>query len=382
MAEPAPSGAPAVLHVYKDYAPVLGGIERHIEQLARWQARRGLDVRVLVTGDGREPARERRDGVTVIRCPRLGTMASAPLSPALAAELARQRPALTHLHLPYPVGSAAWLGLGRAPMVASYHSDIVRQRRLGRLWAPFLRRLLARADAVLAGSPPYAASSPFLRAVQEKVTVVPYGVDPERFRGGDRDAGLARYGPGPWLVFVGRLRYYKGLDVLLDAMPALAGVGLLVAGTGEEEAALRARARGRGVADRVHWLGDLPDEELPDLLAAGDLYVLPASYRSEAYGIAMAEALAAGLPAISTELGTGTSWVNEDGVTGLVVPPRDPGALAAAALALLGDDERRARMSAAARHRAETVLSEDVMNRRVLEVYDRLAGPGLLPEGA
>lgn len=371
----APTGrAPVVLHVYKDYAPVLGGIERHIEQLARHQAAIGLDARVLVTGPGRRVRRERRDGVTVIRCPRLGTLASAPISPALAAEIARQRPDLTHLHLPYPVGAAAWMALGRRPMVASYHSDIVRQRRLGRLWAPFQRRVLARADRVLAGSPPYAESSPVLRAVRDKVSVVPYGVDPARLRGGDRAAGLARHGPGPWLVFVGRLRYYKGLDVLVDALPALAGVGLLVAGRGAEEEALKARARARGVAERIRWLGDVPDEELPELLATGDLFVLPSTYRSEAYGIAMAEAMAAGLPALSTDLGTGTSWVNLDGETGRVVPPGDPGALAAAVLDLLGDDERRARMGRAAARRAEVHLSEAAMNRRVLEVYEEVAG--------
>lgn len=361
-----------ILHVYKDYPPVIGGIEHHVRALAEAQATQGHTVTVLVTQVGQGGTAEANEGgVRVIRARRLATVASTPLSVALVRQLARRAPDITHLHTPYPVGEAGWLLGGRSPMVLSYHSDIVRQRVLGALWAPFLRRVLARAERILVGSPNYARSSPFLRAHLAKVTIVPYGIDPGRFAGFDRSAARARYQAeaGRTLVFVGRLRYYKGLHVLIAALAALPGVRLLVAGSGSLAGPLAEQAAAAGVADRITWLGDVPDAELPLVLAAGDLYVLPAVARSESFGIAVAEALAAGLPAVTTEVGTGTSWVNLDGVTGRVVPPSDPQALAAAIRAILADEPARAAMGAAARARALSEFTADTMVARVARIY-------------
>jgi rhamnosyl/mannosyltransferase len=256
-------------------------------------------------------------------------------------------------------------------MVLTYQSDIVRQRVLGRVWAPGLRAVLARADRVLATSPAYLASSPYLRAVRERVTVVPLGIDTRRF---DVDSAAARSsrGPGPWLVFVGRLRYYKGLHVLVDALALVPEARLVLVGTGPEGPAIRARASARGVDARIEWLGDVPEERLPAILAAADLFVLPSTARSEAYGLSMVEAMAAGLPVISTELGTGTSWVNQDGVTGRVVAPGDPLALAAAIAALLGDHDARRRMGEAARARATAEFDAGRMVERVAHVYEEV----------
>jgi glycosyltransferase involved in cell wall biosynthesis len=361
-----------ILHVYKDYPPVIGGIEHHVRALAEAQVAQGHAVTVLVThvGQGGTTATD-EGGVRVIRARRLATVASTPLSVALVRQLVRLAPDLTHLHSPYPVGEAGWLLGGRTPMVLGYHSDIVRQRVLGALWAPFLRRVLVRAERILVGSPNYARSSPFLRAHLAKVDIVPYGIDPERFAGSDRFAARARYSAeaGRTLVFVGRLRYYKGLHVLIAALAALPGVRLLVAGSGSLAGSLAEQAAAAGVADRIAWLGDVPDAELPLVLAAGDLYVLPAVARSESFGIALAEALAAGLPAVTTEVGTGTSWVNLDGVTGRVVPPDDPQALAAAIRAILADEPARAAMGAAARARALSEFTAETMVGRVGRIY-------------
>jgi rhamnosyl/mannosyltransferase len=361
-----------ILHVYKDYAPVLGGIENHVRLLAEGLAGRGHDVAVLVTAAGPRSSEESLGGVRVLRAGRLASLASAPLSPALAWRLGREPADVVHLHSPYPVAELGWLLSGRHPMVLTYHSDVVRQRLLGRLWAPWLELVLRRADRVLATSPVYVETSRFLRRVRERVRVVPPGIDPTRFTGIDAAAARARYGGGPTLAFVGRLRYYKGLDVLIDALTELPELRLLVVGDGPMGAAWRSRARSAGVADRVRWLGALPDDELPAVLAAADLYVLPAVARSEAFGIALVEAMAAGLPAVTTELGTGTSWVNQDGATGLVVPPGDPGALAAAVRALLADPDRRRRMGAAARRRALAEFSAAVMIDRVEQVYQEV----------
>jgi rhamnosyl/mannosyltransferase len=258
-------------------------------------------------------------------------------------------------------------------MVATYHSDVVRQRLLGRIWAPGLRRLLRRADRVLATSPNYVESSPFLRAVREKVDVVPPGIDPGPFGGVDRAAARRRYGERPTLVFVGRLVYYKGLDVLLAALGQVPEAQLLVSGSGPMGERWRAAAEAAGTAGQVRWLGKVPDEGLPELLAAGDVFVLPAVARSEAFGIVLLQAMAAGLPVVTTELGTGTSWVTQHGRTGLVVPPGDAAALGEAVAALLADPERRAAMGAAGRLRVEAEFTEARMVERVMRVYTEVA---------
>ncbi len=363
-----------ILHVYKDYPPVIGGIELHVRDLAEAQAAAGHAVTVLCTRPEPGPTLDTVEhGVRVIRARRQATAASTPLSLDLVRRLGTLAPDVTHLQSPYPMGELAWLAAGRHPLVVSYQSDIVRQRLLGALWAPWLRLVLARADRVIASNPHYVDSSAFLRRVRAKVSVVPIGVDVERFAGGDRRAGRARFGERPTVVFVGRLRYYKGLPVMLEALRELPGVQLVIAGSGPNLRTLAEMSLDLGVAAQVTWVGDVADAELPDVLAAGDVFVLPSTHRSEAYGIALVEALAAGLPAVTTDLGTGTSWINQDGVTGRVVRPGDPAALAAAIRAILADDAGRAAMASAARARARAVFGRDAMVDAVMGVYAAVA---------
>lgn len=363
-----------VVHVYKDYAPIVGGIENHVRLLAEAQAEQGLDVTVLVTNPGRGGTTETQEkGVRVIRAARLATVASTPLSVALVAQLARLKPDIAHLHFPYPLGEVAQLLVGRSRrLVISYHSDIVRQRRLLALYRPMMERVLARADCLLVATPNYLATSETLARWRAKCAVLPYGIDQRRFqRTGSEDAAVRRlrdaYGPGPILLFVGVLRYYKGLSYLLEAMRHV-DARLLVVGQGPMEPALRAQAQALALGDRVVFAGAVPDSELPAYYRAADAFVLPACERSEAFGLVLVEALASGLPLVTTELGTGTSYVNHHGETGIVVPPRDSQALASALQQLVDDSALRARLSQGARKQAER-FTADRMVADVLSVY-------------
>ena len=364
-----------ILHIYKDYHPVLGGIENHLRWLARGQAARGHDVTALVTNPaGLKTTVRVEEGVRIIRAARIATVASTPLSLALPWHCWRQQPDIVHLQFPYPVGEISNLlfGRGRATVI-SYQSDVVRQAGVLRLYNPLLKVVLRRADRILASSPPYVQSSDYLRPLADRCTVLPIGVEVERFarpRSAEVAALRARH-PGPLLLFVGRLRYYKGLNYLVEAMRQVQAT-LLVAGTGPEAANLRAQVDQAGLVGRVVFLGDVGDGELPAYYQAADLFVLPSSQRSEAYGIALLEAMAAGTAAISTELGTGTSWLNQHGVTGLVAPARDSAALAAAINALLADDARRRQMAAAAQARARAEFDLDQQIDRVLDIYRQL----------
>lgn len=361
-----------ILQIYKDYFPVLGGIENHVRDLSEALVARGHRVTVLVTSlDRRTTTEQPQPGLTVIRAARSLHLASTPLSLAMLQIARSLHPDLVHLHFPYPPGDLAAMALpGRPPLVVTYHSDIVRQRALLRVYRPLLELTLRRAARILPTSPNYLVSSPFLRRYAARCAVVPLGIDVDRFARADprRVAAIrARY-DAPLALFIGRLRYYKGLHVLLNAMPSVRGE-LLIGGSGPERERLERQAAQLGIAARVHFLGDIPDDELPALFQAADVFVMPAHLRAEALGLAQIEALACGLPCVSTELGTGTSFANRHGETGLVVPPNDAPALAAALNTLLADADLRQRFGAAGRQRVAALFTRAHMVGSVEAIY-------------
>lgn len=376
-----------ILHLYKDYPPILGGIENHVRLLAEGQAARGHQATVLVTNPaGPHTTISLEGGVQVVRAARLATLASTPLSAALPWHLLQSQPDVVHLHFPYPVGEVSqWLLRRGRATVLTYHSDVVRQADILRLYRPILSRVLRYVHAIVIGSPPMRGSA-YLREHQAKLRLIPYGIPLQRFQTPPRPEETARLlqrHPGlaalretsglGLLLFVGRLRYYKGLDTLIRALP-LVQAGLAVAGTGPMAETWQALAAEAGVSARVAWLGEVADDDLPALYHLADLFVLPASHPSEAFGLVQVEAMAAGLPVVCTELGTGTSYVNQHGVTGLVVPPRDPEALSQAINALLTDPESRHRMGLAARARVVAEFDLDSMVERVLALYGEVTG--------
>ena len=368
-----------VLHIYKDYAPVMGGIENHIAILAQAQRAQGIDARVLVTNTGSQTVETMIDGVPVVKTGRQLNISSAPISLGFYPRLRRMEAGIdiTHAHLPYPPGELGHMLLGRSRgLVLSYHSDIVRQRILGALYSPFLRLLLRQADRISVSNPTYIRTSPFLARVAEKCSVIPFGIDLKDFAATpmlkQRAAEIrARYAPKPLLLFVGRLRHYKGLNVLIDAMQTI-DAQLLVVGAGMMETEWRGQCTALGLDDRITFLGDLTDAEKLEMLHAADLFVLPSNNRAEAFGIVLIEAMACGLPLISTELGTGTSFVNQHEQTGLVVPPNDPPAMAAAINRLLTDAPARRRMGAASFARAQSEFNVETMAARMLDLYQNV----------
>jgi glycosyltransferase involved in cell wall biosynthesis len=394
-----------ILHLYKDYFPILGGIENHIKWLAEGMAARGHDVSVLVTNTGRGDVAETVNGVRVVKVSRHFNISSAPIGLGMAGELRRlgQDADIVHLHAPYPPGELAQLLVHAGKRtVITWHSDIVKQAGLLRFYAPFLRATLKQADKILVASPPYVQSSAFLRPFHErtpdKIAVVPFGIDLARFApnptsapspgtgegrgggsspspkmgegwGGGSEAIRARYGPGPLVLFVGRMRYYKGLHVLVQAMAQVSSAQCLIVGVGPLEGEIRAQVAALGLAERVRFAGEVDDADLPAYYRAGDIFCLPSVHRSEALGIVLLEAMASGLPLISTELGTGTSWVNQHEITGLVVPPEDPVALAAAIDRLARNDDERQGFGQAALRRAVSEFGLEQMLDRTEAVY-------------
>ena len=286
---------------------------------------------------------------------------------------------LVHLHMPDPMAAAAfWLARPRSALVLHWHSDVVRQRNALRAYEPLQRWLLDRADAVVATSQPYADASAALAPFLRKVQVIPIGVRDDRPAACSVKAARLRerYGRRRIVFALGRMTYYKGFDVLIDAAPALPDdCVVLVGGAGELLASHRARVAARGLTGKVHFIGAVGGSDLASHFEACDVFCMPSTVRAEAYGVAMLEAMVMGKPIVATDIpGSGVPWVNQQGRTGLNVPVGDAAALADALRGLLADPDLRQRFGAAARQRYEDEFRAELMSRRSIDLYRRVLG--------
>lgn len=369
-----------VTMVNKYYPPHLGGIEFHMRDLAEGlEARELADVRVLAANRENRRVDESIGGVDIVRLPRVFEAASMPIAPgfsaAIRAEVEREpRPDVLHLHFPYPWGELSWLRAHPdVPTVVTYHSDIVRQKTALAAYRPLLERFLDRVDLIMASSPNLIEHSEFLAPRAEKCRHVDFGVPVERIAGNEaarrRAEELRAQHTGRRIVlFVGRLVYYKGADVLVRAMEHV-DADLVMIGRGPLESELREMAVARGMGKRITFLPPVDDDELHAWYYAADVFALPSVARSEAFGLVQIEAHAAGTPVVSTDLTTGVPYANLDGVTGLIVPVGDAGAFARALETLLDDDALRDRLGRQARERALRDFTIDRMCDNVVEVY-------------
>ena len=364
-----------VLQINKLYYPHIGGVEKHVQDVA--QALHGqIDVEVLVANSERKATREKVNDVVVTRVPAWGTVQSAPIAPGFYGAIRRSDADIFHLHFPNPIGEIAYLAAG-APgkLVVTYHADVVRQKTLKRFYGPIIKRLLDRADMIMASSPNLIEQSPWLADLQEKCRVIPFAIDLTPFQTNAQTEAKAkeiRESAGtPLILFVGRLIYYKGLEWLIRALPNVEA-NLVVVGEGVLKPDLQELAAELGVADRVRFAGAVTDADLPAYYHACDLFALPSIAESEAFGFVQLEAHACGKPVVSTDLPTGVPYANLDEVTGLIVPPKDSAALATALNRLLSDEALRRRLGGQAKERVETEFSLEAMGREIMKAYKEL----------
>ncbi|HBZ07321.1 MAG TPA: glycosyl transferase family 1, partial [Massilia sp.] len=354
-----------VLHFYKTYYPdSLGGIEQTIRQMCVGTGRLGVTNTVLSLSREKNLQPFEFEGHTVHRAPLDFELASNACSLAALGALGRlARDAdVVHYHFPWPfMDLAHFVARVRKPTVVSYHSDIVRQKNLLRLYQPLKHRFLRSVDAIVAASPNYLASSQVLARYRDKTHVIPYGLDQTSYPQPD-PARLAywreRVGP-KFFLFVGVLRYYKGLHVLLDAV-ARAEYPVVIVGAGPEEAALKAQAARLGLKN-VLFVGAVDEDDKVALLTLAYALAFPSHLRSEAFGVSLLEGAMYGKPMISCEIGTGTTFINIDGETGLVVPPDNAPALHAAMRALWDNPELARTMGARAAQRFGQVFTSAQM---------------------
>ncbi|MBN2326212.1 MAG: glycosyltransferase, partial [Candidatus Omnitrophica bacterium] len=302
-----------VLHIYKDYyPPTCGGIEIAIHRMIEATRDACDEISVLICSRKRKSEFAEVEGAPVYKAGEWGRFLSAPISPYFPYWLKKVPTDILHYHIPNPTAVISHLLVRpKGKVVVHYHSDIVRQRRWMRLYGPFQNQFLRMADSIIVTSPNYMESSKVLQPYRHKCTVIPFGVSMTRFSPTTEVKDKAqvirrRYGE-KLVLFVGILRYYKGLHTLIEAMENVDGK-LLIVGDGPLLPDLIAFAQKRRYADRIVFLGQV--ESVVPYYYAADVFCLPSIYRSEAFGMVLVEAAACGLPLVSTELGAGSSYVN------------------------------------------------------------------------
>jgi rhamnosyl/mannosyltransferase len=372
-----------VLQLGKYYDPYMGGIETHLSLLCA-ELRAHDEVEVLVCNTAGRTERGEVKGIKVTRAGAWIRAFSTDFCPALVTEISRRTFDVLHLHTPNPMGMLAYL-LARKPrehrLVITHHSDVVRQAGLRRALSPLFAMTMERAHCIVATSPNYVATSDELAPYRDRVGIVPYGIDLEPYQDPvhDERARVFRARLGEKVILAaGRLIYYKGFEVLLEALARL-DAHLVIVGEGPLRASLEAKARSLGIAGRVTFTGGIHQSEIPAWYRAADVFAFPSIARSEAFGIVQLEAMASGLPVVNTQLDSGVPFVSVDGETGVTVPPGDPAALAAALGMLLADRELRERLGRRARQRVRELFSKARMADEIRAVYRKVLSSSPLP---
>ncbi len=360
--------------------PVRGGVEKVMFDLTRGLSKRGIECDMLCAGaKGRTQHIKLNEFGHVTATHTLFKASSTMISPDMVSCLRRIAPDydIIHIHHPDPMAALALFMSGyKGKVVLHWHSDILRQRILLHAYQPLQSWLLHRADVVICTSPKYAAGSEALGSVASKLRCVPIGVDavaPDSTGAQD----LRRLIGDRKVVFsLGRMIPYKGFDNLILAAQYLPDdYVVVIAGSGPLYKRLKELVQKHGLESKVLMPGRISDSDRDALLGLASVFVLPSVEKTEAYGIVLIEAMSAGVPVVATEIpGSGTSWVNEHGVSGLNVPVADPGRLAEAIVSVAGDSADHARYSRGARRRWEEMFTGEAFIDNMTTLYCDLLG--------
>ncbi|HGI5920412.1 TPA: glycosyltransferase family 4 protein, partial [Yersinia enterocolitica] len=357
------------------YPDSFGGIEQVIFQLCEGGASKGIDSTVLSLSK-RSGIINKKIGTHTVYCSPVNfEVASTPFSFQAIKDFKKlaQQSDIIHYHFPFPFMDMVHFISGiNKPTVVSYHSDIVKQKNILKIYTPLMNLFLGSVSRIVAASPNYVATSATLKKFSRKVSVIPYGLDedsyptplPERI-----DFWKSKFGTR-FFLFIGAFRYYKGLHILIEAAKN-SSYPIVIVGAGPIESELKKQAEKLDIQN-IYFLGAVSDEDKASLLSLCYAVVFPSNLRSEAFGITLLEGAMYGKPLISSEIGTGTTFINIDQQTGLVVPPSDPVALRTAMDQLWDDIELSERFGRNARNRYLENFTSEKMVSSYIDLYNEI----------
>ncbi|WP_237249329.1 glycosyltransferase [Sphingobacterium faecale] len=367
-----------ILQVGKFY-PIRGGVEKVMYDLMLGLSENGIRCDMLCASteghpEGRTQLNEFAELIVVRTKVKL---AATMLAPAMISELKRiaRDYDIVHVHHPDPMAALALFLSGyKGKVVMHWHSDILKQRKLMKLYAPLQSWLINRADLILGTTPVYIKESPFLKNVQSKCDYVPIGVVPFVFQDEKAQAIRDRYKEKKIVFSLGRLVEYKGYEYLIKAI-ALSedDIQLLIGGTGPLMEQLKSLSEQLSIADRVTFLGFVADEEVPAYYQSCDCFCLSSISKNEAFAIVQLEAMSFGKPVVSTAIpGSGVSWVNQHLKSGLIVPIADEKELSIAITKLLSNDLLYKQLSDGGKNRYNQFFRRERMVEKTNEIYRKL----------
>lgn len=324
-----------ILQISTYYLPNFGGIEQVAYDFSRILKKQGNEVKVICFNTGKKTIVDSYDGVEVIRIGYIKKFASQAISLKylflLKKIIKNFVPDVIHIHLPNPLIATYFLLINaNCKITLHWHSDIIKQKRLKQLYAPFEKLLIKRADKIIATSQIYAEKSESISGYLNKVSIIPNIVETEfldNLSETDKKqiSGIHKRFPGKKIIFsIGVHREYKGLRYLVEAAQYLTNeYVVIIAGKGPLTNELKQKANDLDLQN-VFFIGRISDEEKKQYLWASDVYAFPSITKNEAFGIALAEALYCGLPAVTFTIeGSGVNWVNQDGLTGIEIKEFD-----------------------------------------------------------
>ena len=367
-----------VLHFFKTSMPdTMGGVEQVINQIARGSSKHGVQAEVLSLTPDSVARTVEIDGYLTHRARLDFQIASTGFSASAFlrfSQLAKKADVI-HYHFPWPFMDVVHFATRvKKPTVVTYHSDIIRQKHLLKLYRPLQNKFLSSVDRIVATSPNYLTTSHVLDNYSDKVTVIPIGLDKSSYPQPSAERmqyWRERLAP-KFFLFIGVIRYYKGLHILIEAAQGT-DYPIFIVGAGPIEEELKTQVAELGLLN-IHFLGQLSDEDKIALLTLCYGVVFPSHLRSEAFGISLLEGAMYGKPMISSEIGTGTTFINIGDETGLVVPPSDPVALRQAMHYLWEHPEEATAMGRRAEERYWKHFTAEQMVKSYVELYRELAG--------
>ncbi len=342
-----------ILHISKYFHPYYGGIEDVAKTIID-ELKPYFEQRVICFGHEKETTSS-VNGIEVLRIKTIGTIGSQPVSFSYKQKLQKlidsYRPDYIHIHLPNPLISIylLYVNIYDAKIITHWHADILGQQYFYWLYKPLEKRILERSYKIIATSKAYLNNSLPLQSFQQKTTILPNTVNEDKLKIQNNDQSnieklKIQYENKKIIFFVGRHVPYKGIDYLIEAEKSIKeDCVIVIAGVGEQTARLLEKA---GKNKRIQFVGKLSNTELKQYLYASTVFAFPSHTRSEAFGVALAEALYCGLPAISFEIkGSGVNWVNKNNYTGLVVENKNVAKFAEALSSILSSDSLRDKLS-------------------------------------
>lgn len=364
-----------VLQIGKFY-PIRGGVEKVMYDLMLGLSQRNISCDMLCASTEEHPAGtiHLNPFARLIVVPTQVKLAATMIAPAMIHTLRRiaHKYDIIHIHHPDPMANLALFLSGyKGKVVLHWHSDILKQKILLKVYAPLQSWLIKRADQIVGTTPVYVRESEALDKVQRKVDFIPIGVNPIQSDAEKVEEIRQKYADKKMIFSLGRLVEYKGYEYLIRAAQHLStDYQILIGGTGPLKEKLSWLIEELKVADRVQLIGFVADEDLPNYFQAADVFCLSSIWKTEAFAIVQIEAMSCAKPVVSTAIpGSGVSWVNEDDESGIVVKICDAKSLADAIKEVL-KSENYNRFSLGSKSRYKRFFTQEKMIDKCIKVYD------------